>query len=78
MTDFVKGLVDSESGNVWKFLQAGEIPGCRETPFAVFAEILRNELAALDRAFALDGVPKYLVVFGATFYENLQNLAMRI
>lgn len=76
MTDFAKGVVSTPAGDVYDQLRDGRING--EPLFAVFAEVLRNELAALDEAFGTPDVPKYLIVFGPTLYNSLQGLARRI
>ncbi len=76
MTDFVKGLVDSDSQSILRFLRKGTLDGCGANPFAIFLDILKNELAELDRAFGLDknaGFQKYLIVFGPTIYNILQS-----
>ena len=78
MTDFVKGLVDSNAQSVLRFLRKEALSGCGENPFTIFLDILRKELDALDKVFALTDVPKYLIVFGPAIYDGLQNLARRI
>ncbi len=78
MTDFVKGMVDSNSGNVWDYLCGKTLSGGDKTNFEVFLTILRNELHELDKAFGIACVPKYLIVFGPTIYHRLQSLAGKI
>lgn len=76
MTDFAKGLVATSSAEAYRQLRDGRING--EPLFAVFAEVLRNELEALDAAFGNPDVPKYLVVFGPDIYNHLQDFSQRI
>lgn len=78
LTDFVKGLVDSNGNNAYRFLAKEEAPGFEEPPFVVFIEVLKKELAALEKGFAIpDAVPKYLIFFGPTIFNRLQALSLR-
>ena len=79
MTDFAKGIVATDSTGVYKFLRDkhSEINGLDVCPFMGYVEILREELKALDEAFGNPDVPKYLIVYGSTIYNNLQNMAQK-
>ncbi len=78
ITDFVKGYIAQNSPDVYKFLKGGKIEGTDDKPFVVFADILRQELDALDWALGNQTVTKYLIVFGPTIYKELQRLAHNI
>ena len=77
LTDFVKGMVDSNSNEVYEFLKKqSHIQGKRW--FDVYMAILKNELKALDNVFELNGSPKFLIVFGPTLYDKLQSFCGEI
>jgi hypothetical protein len=77
MTDFVKGFIAKDSRSVYKFLKQDNFEGTGKSSFEVFVKILCKELNALDKVFGNPNVPKYLVVFGPTLYNNLQYLAKK-
>ncbi len=80
MVDFIKGLVDSDGNKAFSFLakEEKEVPELGYAPFRVFLKILKQELAALDKCFAIpDSAPKYLIFFGPTIYNRLQILSRR-
>ena len=79
MTDFAKGIVATDSTGVYKFLRDkhSEINGLDVCPFMGYVEILREELKALDEAFGNPDIPKYLIVYGPTLYNNLQSMAWK-
>lgn len=77
LTDFVKGMIDSDSRNTYTLLNRNNRQ-LRQKWFKVFAEVLRNELDMLDEVFGIQDAPRFLIVFGPTLYNKLQALSQSV
>ena len=77
LTDFVKGMIDSDSRNTYTLLNPNNRQ-LRQKWFKVFAEVLRNELDMLDEVFGIQYAPRFLIVFGPTLYNKLQALSQSV